>query len=286
MAASFEEPAAAPLPPLTEPEPPSERVALVTGGTRGIGFGIASCLAREGYSLVLGYNSDAEAAASAAEQLTRLHPGVAVECVGGDISLPATWHALHSCLASRFGGHLTALVHNAGLLAGVTSQSEAAPEVRGEEDWEAAYVYYHQVYSIAFKRGLSLALQHCTGLRHVVAISAQGCNSTSAPMVVYEAPGQAKAGLEYLVRLHALKLAPQGITVNAIVPGCIRTDVWSKVVSSEEGRQRLIAGTPAQRWGRPEEVGELAAFLCSDKALFLTGCTIPVDGGLHLGSRR
>lgn len=261
-----------------------ERVAVVTGGTRGIGRGIADCLARDGYSLVLGYNSDAAAAEAAAAELRAAH-GVEVEAVGGDLTQPGTADALFEAVATRFGGRCTALVHNAGLYIGVTSVSEAQPAPMGSTDdvWEAHWAYYHATYVMAFKRLLERA-QKCEGLRHVVAISAQGCNATRGPSLAYEAPGQAKAGLEYLVRFHALRLAAQGVNVNAIVPGFIQTQAWEKLSAPEEVKQRLIAATPAQRWGQPREIGELAAFLCSERAAFLTGASIPVDGGLHLRS--
>ncbi|KAL4443684.1 hypothetical protein ABPG75_011421 [Micractinium tetrahymenae] len=259
-----------------------ERVAVVTGGTRGIGRGIADCLARDGYSLVLGYNSDAATAEAAAAELRAAH-GVQVHTVGGDLTLPTTADALFEAVTSHFGGRCTALVHNAGLYIGVTSVLDAQPAPMGsaDDDWEAHWAYYHATYVMAFKRLLERA-QRCEGLRHVVATSAQGCNASWGPSLAYEAPGQAEAGLEYLVRFHALRLAAQGVNVNAIVSGFIKTLAWDKLSAPEEVKERLVAAMPAQRWGQPHEIGELAAFLCSDRAAFLTGAGIPVDGGLHL----
>lgn len=258
--------------------------ALITGGTRGIGLGIAGALARAGYDLVLGYNADADAAARAEQQLEAL--GVRVECVGGDIAEQGTMARLFAAVHEHFGGQLQAFVHNAGLYVGLTSApGPTTPNPMGG-DFEAVWEYYQRVYPRAFKRGLQAALE-CEGLRHVVAISSPGCNATQPPQTGYEDPGQAKAAVEFLVRIHAKLLAPRGINVNAVIPGFVRTDAWD-ALHTKAGMPReaiegwMLKSSPAQRWMEPSEIGEVVAFLCSSRAAMLTGVALPVDGGLHL----
>ncbi len=260
------------------------KTAVVTGGTRGIGLGIADRLARDGYDLVLGYNADAEAAARARAQLEREH-GVRVVCVAGDIAAPQTIERLFAAVDEQFEGELRAFIHSAGLYVGITTAvSDQMPA--HSDDFEPLWEYYQRVYPRAFKRGLEAALAR-EGLRHVVAISSPGCNATQPPQVGYEDPGQAKAAVEFLVRVHARALADRQINVNAIIPGFIRTEAWEQVIR-KTGRPReaidgwMLASTPAKRWAEPGEIGEVVAFLCSDRAAYITGVALPVDGGLHL----
>mmetsp|Transcript_40546 Transcript_40546/g.93181 ORF Transcript_40546/g.93181 Transcript_40546/m.93181 type:complete len:170 (-) Transcript_40546:735-1244(-) len=102
---------------------PTSRVAIVTGGTRGIGKGISEALAEQGYDLLLTYNTDADAAAESAESLTSEF-GCRVECVGGDVSLAATRDKIFQCCDEKFKGQdLGAVVHNAGQYVGITASN-------------------------------------------------------------------------------------------------------------------------------------------------------------------
>ena len=258
--------------------------ALVTGGTRGIGFGIASSLARDGYNLVLGYNSNEAAANEARAQLEKEH-GVRVVCVAGDTAAKATMTKLFAAVKEHFNGELRAFVHNAGLYVGLTS-APSSESPGPASDFEAVWDYYQRVYPRAFRRGLDAALE-CEGLRHVVTISSPGCNINQPPQLTYEDPGQAKASVEFLVRLYARRLAEQNINVNVIIPGYTKTGAWEAVLEKtpmtrEMLDARMKGSTPSQQWAKPGEVGDVAAFLCSDQARLITGVALPVDGGLHL----
>ena len=98
------------------------KTAIVTGGTRGIGLGIARSLARDGYNLVLGYHTNQEAAQRTKDAIEKEF-GVQVRCVGGDIALPETMEKLFEAIRTEFNNELTAFVHNAGLYVGVTTES-------------------------------------------------------------------------------------------------------------------------------------------------------------------
>ena len=259
------------------------KVVLITGGTRGIGLGIAKCMARDGYNLVLGYHAN-QAAAQLAQESIEKEFGVKVVCSGGDIALPETMEKLFEVVRTEFDNELTAFVHNAGLMIGITIEKtdlQPAPD----SDFELTYDYYQKVYPRAFIRGIQLG-QKCKGLRYVIAISSPGCNSNQIPRLMYEMPGQAKASMEFLVRLYALKLAKDKVSVNCIIPGYIRTESWEKMM--EKNRvprdvvEKKIEQTLLGRWAEPSEIGESVAFLCSSRGEFITGVTLPVDGGLHL----
>ena len=108
--------------------------------------------------------------------------------------------------------------------------------------------------------------------------------------------GVGKSAMEFLVRVNAKKLGPKGITVNCVIPGIIPTQPWKhfmkiimhkKEVNDEEIPEfcnKLAAKYPLQRVGMPEEIANVVAFLCSEKGSFITGVSLRVDGGLHLGA--
>ena len=261
------------------------KTAIITGGTRGIGFGIAKCMARDGYHLILGYNADHDAAQRAKEAL-ETEFSIQVICCSGDIASSEAMEALFNAVRVNFNNELTAFVHNAGLYIRVTSAaSDSCPKSDG--DFESIFDYYQRIYPVAFKRGLQLA-SACQGLRHVVTVSNPGCNANQAPRVGYEMPGQAKASVEFLVRVHARLLAKDGINVNCIIPGFIKTDAWDRTFQQRPGSgdffESRVKNSPAGRWAQPEEIGEVVSFLCSPRGQFITGVALPVDGGLHLTS--
>ena len=240
-------------------------------------------MARDGYNLVLGYSSNTAAADKTKAELEKAH-GIKVVTVGGDIAAPESMQAIFDAVQTHFSNECTAFVHNAGLYLGMTTAAtEHQPSADG--DFDKVWDYYQKVYPQAFKRGLQMALK-CTGLKHVITISSPGCNINYPPRVGYENPGQAKAAVEFLTRVHASALAGQGINVNCIIPGFTKTEAWDAVAKkmgkSSEEVMHFADKTPAQRWCDPTEIGDAAAFLCSDRGAFITGVILPVDGGLHL----
>ena len=249
----------------------------------GIGLGTAQVMAREGYDLVLGYHANKDAAQEIKHQLEQEFK-IKVLTVGGDIAAPATMQKLFDAISGHFNNQCSAFVHNAGLFVGVTTQ---ATELQPGQDaeFEQTWDYYQKVYPQAFKRGLNLAL-NCSGFKHAVAISSPGCNANYPPRVGYENPGQAKAAVEFLVRSQASALAGKGINVNCVIPGVVLTGALDAVAKSigqtMDDVKTYCQSTPAKRWAEPTEIGEAVAFLCSSKGSFITGVSLPVDGGLHL----
>jgi NAD(P)-dependent dehydrogenase (short-subunit alcohol dehydrogenase family) len=202
------------------------KTAIISGGTRGIGLGIATCMARDGYNLILGYHINHDAAERTKEALEKEY-GIKVICCSGDIALPDTMEKFFAVVRTHFNNELTAFVHNAGLYLGVTTElTDLQP--KPDDDFELVFDYYQKVYPRALRRGIQLALT-CTGIRHIIAISSPGCNCNQVPQVGYEMPGQAKASMEFLVRLYARKLANDKITVNCVIPGYIKTEAWDNI---------------------------------------------------------
>lgn len=282
-------------------DPPSSKpVAIVTGGTRGIGQGIASALADAGFDLLLTYNTNREAAAEFAASLVQYR----VECVGGDISLAETRDAIFECLDAKFAEqNLQVMVHNAGQYVGVTSDnsdglSKTKPlafgdgsllDEHGATNFDAMH-YYQRMYGEAFvdmcERSL---LRMKDGGGSIVGLSSPGVTAhLYRPSPLYSLPGTGKCLMEYSMRIYAVQAAERNINVNVVVPGVTKTDAWTKL-SEKEGMElddvlaaAVERSMPMKKYLVPRDIGNVVAFLCSDAGRPITGTIVPVDGGLHL----
>ncbi|ACK67907.1 short-chain dehydrogenase/reductase SDR [Rippkaea orientalis PCC 8801] len=274
------------------------KVAIITGGTRGIGLGISEQLAADGYNLIIGFNSNKAAAAKAKESLESKYK-IKVYPIQGDVAEPATIDKLFECLEDKFEGKLTALIHNAGLHLGTTTdptseQSKLAANSQsqllgdGNLTSLAQYDYYQNIYPKCLIRCVEKAVNYMEDKKgYIVATSAPGCNMNQTPRLGYMMPGTAKTVIEFLTRYYAKILAPRQITVNVIIPGLIKTEAWHGLMAKYGGidsqiMQTMVENSPMQRWANPTEIGQVVAFLCSPKAAFITGVALPIDGGAHL----
>ena len=232
----------------------------MTGASRGIGAACARALAADGWPVVVNYRRDR----AAAEQVAA---GIAAEggravAIQGDVCDAATARELLSAGAEQLGPVL-ALVNNAGVTADALALSLT------DEQWDSVISTNLTAAFRLIRPALRQMIRHRFGrVVNVASVVGPAAN-----------PGQAnyaasKAGLIGLTRTVAAEVARSGVTVNAVAPGFIATDLTEGV------SRRLLERVPAQRPGSPEEVAHCVAFLASDKAAYVTGTTLYVDGGL------
>lgn len=244
----------------------ANKVALITGASKGIGRAIAKLFAQEGAKVVLNYVSDDNAAQSSASEIRAF--GGSVTLFKGDVSKKADMLALAAVALEQYD-RIDILCANAGIY----------PLSRLEEISEAEW---DRVQDVNLK-GTFLAVQACLPQMmaqrygRIVVISSTTGLFTSLPLEVHY--GASKAGQVGFVRSAALPLARHKITINAILPGYIRTEGMEES-ASQEWLSRLTKHVPLQRLGEPFEVAQGALFLAGDEAAYITGQTITIDGGL------
>lgn len=240
----------------------SGKVALVTGASRGIGRASALELAREGTDVVVNYASSADEAIQLVAEIEAL--GRRAVAVQADVADTAAVAHLMTATGDAFGG-LDILVNNAGFLPRPGDWKNI-----NEEVWQATIdVNLTGVFN-CIRAAVPLMEGRDNG--RIINLSSTYGIFGGANVIAYVA---AKAGVINLTKSFAKELAP-GITVNAVAPGHIHTDLTPKVPGFIE---KISAMTPAGRIGQAAEVAALIAFLASDRAAYITGQVIAVDGG-------
>jgi NAD(P)-dependent dehydrogenase (short-subunit alcohol dehydrogenase family) len=262
-----------------------ERVAIVTGGARGIGEAIARCLADEG-ALVAVLDIDEGEALRAAGELGAQHLGM-----GADVSNEGTAAAAVNRVAEHYE-RLDILVNNAGGGNRRAATASGGPFTRvQQEGWDEQMALNLRTTFATTKAAIPHLEQ--PGSTSIVNISSVAGLVPSVAMPAYAA---AKAGAISLTRTLALELGPSDVRVNAICPGLLYTRAWKVLASNiqkslpkyadKDAYQvflEIVKGqTPLGREQTPEDVGKLTAFLCSDDARNITGQVIALDGGITL----
>ena len=241
-----------------------KRTAIVTGGSRGIGKAIVLRLAKEGYNLVINYvngKDGAEAVAKEAEEI-----GAKTLVVQADISKAIEVEKLFSETISEFG-RLDVLVNNAGITKDnlLIRMSEKEFEDVLETNLKGAFLCT----KAAAKPMMKQRVGRIINITSVVGIVGNAGQSNYAA---------AKAGLIGFTKSIAKELAKRNITVNAIAPGFIETEMTA--VIPEKVRDTLLTGIPAGRPGKPEDVANAVAFLASESSNYITGQVLNIDGGM------
>ena len=244
------------------------RVALVTGGSGGIGAAVVRALAGSGHRIGVGYAGD-EAGAAKAVAAAEEAGGEAVP-VRVDVADPAAVDAAFATVEEAFGEKVTVLVNNAGITRdGLFMRMD-------DEQWGAVLRTNLDGAFHCIRRATPGMMRARFG--RIVNVSSVAGLSGSAGQANYAA---AKAGLVGLTRSVAREMASRRITCNVVAPGPIDTAMTAAL--PEERQAELTAQVPLGRMGTPEEVGAVVAFLCSDAAAYVTGAVVPVDGGLGMG---
>jgi 3-oxoacyl-[acyl-carrier protein] reductase len=238
-----------------------EGCALVTGASRGIGAAIAKALASEGWPVGVNYRSDAESAEAVVREITEA--GGRAIAVQADISDPEAAEALFARLEEELGPVLV-LVNNAGVRAdGLSPQID-------DEDWARVIETNLSAAFRLTRRALRPMIRNRFG-RVVNIASVVGIEKANPGQANYAA---SKAGLVAMTKTVATEVARRNVTVNAVAPGLIETDM------TEDLGEGLLALVPARRPGTPDEVAACVRFLISDDAGYVTGVCLTVDGGL------
>lgn len=243
-----------------------KQTAIVTGGSRGIGRAVAVRLAKDGMNLVINYRGNS-AAAEETERMCR-ELGAEVLLVQGDVSRAEDCEKLAAQAKEAFG-RVDVLVNNAGitrdgLLARMTEEDfRAVLDVNLVGPWNMIKA----VNRIMMKQryGRIVNLSSVTGL-----MGNMGQTNYAA----------AKAGILGMTKSYAREVASRGITVNAVAPGFIDTDMTEAM--PEGAKDKIITGIPMGRTGKPEDVAEAVAFLASEQAGYITGEVLRVDGGMAM----
>jgi 3-oxoacyl-[acyl-carrier protein] reductase len=241
----------------------ADKVALVTGASRGIGRGIALEMAREGADVVVNYTQSDIKAREVARDIQAL--GRRSLSVKADVSTPGEVESMRKRVLKEFGG-VDILVNNAGVHHHLKS-------------WEIEDAEWRHVLGVNLdgvfhcSRAFSQEMRTKKWGRIINISSIMAFTGTD-----HEAHyGASKAAVVGLTKSLALELAGYNITVNAIAPGWIETDMTSGMTSEE--KKKALELVPLRRMGQPEDIAHVATFLASEKASFITGQTIHVNGG-------
>ncbi|WP_336990096.1 3-oxoacyl-[acyl-carrier-protein] reductase [Bacillus infantis] len=238
--------------------------AIVTGASRGIGREIALELARQGANVTVNYSGSEAKANETVEEIKAL--GRDAFAVKADVSDSEAVAAMMKETIEKFGS-IDILVNNAGI-----TRDNLLMRMK-EEEWD-------EVISINLK-GVFLCTKAAT--RQMMKQRSGRIINVSSIVGVSGNPGQAnyvaaKAGVIGLTKTSAKELATRGITVNAIAPGFISTDMTDKL--NEEVKEQMLSGIPLGRLGEPSDIAKVALFLASEDSRYMTGQTLHVDGGM------
>src|ERR1700728_1833232 len=249
------------------------KTVLVTGASRGIGHATAAALAKAGAHVLVHYSRSRREAESLVVEIRR--KGGRADAIPADLGTPDGASLLAKQVRSIVGDRLDVLVLNAGISKSARIADHAM------EDFDSLFAtnvrgpfFLVQQLLPVLGEGSNIVVISSLGARAVV--GKPGLDNPS--LLVY---ASTKGALETLVKNWAAILGPRGIRVNAVAPGAIETDM-SNFTKTEAGREMTLGMQALKRIGKPEDVADVVAFLASNAARWITGASIPVDGGSKL----
>jgi 3-oxoacyl-[acyl-carrier protein] reductase len=240
---------------------PQGAAALVTGGSRGIGAAIAGALAADGWPVAVNYRSGAADAAATVASIEA--SGGRAVALAGDVADPAVPATLIEAAAEALGGPVLALVNNAGVRADGLALSLSDEDWRIVLDTNLGSTY--RLTRVALRAMIRARFGRVINIASVVGPRANAGQANYAA---------SKAAVIAFTKTAAVEVARRGVTINAVAPGLIATGMTEDI--PEAFREKV----PAGRAGTPEEVAAAVAFLASERAGYITGSTVYVDGGL------
>ena len=243
-----------------------DKVALITGGSRGIGRAICHAMAGAGARVVVNYRSSREEAESLCREINEAG-GSALGCQA-DVSDPEQVEALFKFIEGEFG-RLDILVNNAGVIKDTLLLSMKL------SDWDRVMDANLRGTFLCTRLGAEMMFRQRAG--KIINMSSVSAIRSSRGQANYAA---SKGGVISFTRACAAELAGRGVQVNAVLPGFVETDMTRRVMS-RAGKQTLER-IPAGRFGQPDDIAGLVLFLASPQADYITGQAIPVDGGLSI----
>lgn len=241
-----------------------KRVAIVTGGSRGIGLGICEALAAAGVAVAIVYRGDKDSAREAESKIRE--SGADVMTVMADVGRKSDASRAVRTVVDAWG-RVDILVNNAGIFRFATLE-------------EMDEALFDSIYDITLKGSIymmqsALPWLKKSGSGRVINASSISGRLADVGLIAY---GCAKASVDMLTRIASAELAPFGITVNAYAPGIIATEM-TRVMIDTRGQEQ-VKQIPAGKFGKPGDVASLVRFLCSEDAAYITGEIIGVDGGM------
>lgn len=244
------------------------RVALVTGASRGIGRAVALALADEGACVAIAYREGLAEATEVAQRIER--KGGTAMLVACDVRSASSVDRVIKQTDSWFG-RLDILVNAAGVALWLDALEAS------EDQYDLQFAT--NVKGVFLLSQAAARVMRNAGKGRIITVTSLSARVVDPELVVY---GASKAAAEMLIRGLAAALGPYNITVNAVAPGTIPTDMNARRLADPERRQALVESTALRRLGSPENVASAVVFLASDEAAYITGATIDVNGGfLH-----
>ncbi len=244
----------------------SGKIALVTGGSRGIGREICLLLSEAGAKVIINYNKSKEKADEVRVEITRR--GTEADTYQADIANPEEVKSLFEYIRKNYG-RLDILINNAGI---IKDNLLLAMEL---SEWDKVHDVNLRGAFLCTKFAAEMMMMNHSG--KIINISSIGAIKGGRGQTNY---ASAKGGLISFTMACAVELAAKGIQVNTVLPGMIATEMSSRI--RKRAGERILEQIPLNRFGEPVDVANLVVFLASDKADYITGQAISVDGGLSV----